>query len=356
MKEIRIYGQWDHDLAAVGKKYGGDINAHSHLDRANTFTKEHFAHVNISPTQAASFSLRVKQDFTGNLHDGLAYQPEDLRERMEREIERAISLGTKELISFIDVSPDIGLRALEIAIGLREKFQTRIKFRLAAYPIFGINKPERWEIFKEAAKMADLLGGLPSRDAREEGSEGADESIRKMILLSQERGKEIHFQLDQNNDPDESETERLVHAVHWLKSPKVEGVEGPTVWAIHVISPSCYDESRFQKLVEGMLKEKIGVVCCPSAAISMRQMRNKLTPTHSSVARILDFMEAGIPVRIGTDNIGDVFIPSGDGKIASEVWLASNLLRFYDVSVWAKVCAGVPLNNIDRDLIKHSRS
>lgn len=351
MDGIRAYGKWDYDLENTAvKTFGGWVNAHSHLDRANTFDPQFFSHVNVNPTEAASFSLRAKQDLTGNLHDGLAYQSENLHQRMKIELERAIALGTKEIISFIDVSPDIGLKAIEIAARLREELKPRIVFKIAAYPIFGISKPDRWEIFNESIATADLLGGLPSRDARE-GGIGPDESLRRMILLAQEQGKEIHFQVDQDNDPSENETEKLVQAVHWLGSPKVERSSGPTVWAVHAISPSCYEENRFQRLIEGLLQEKIGVVCCPSAAISMRQLRSKSTPIHNSIARILEMMEAGIPVRIGTDNICDVFIPSGDGKIESEVWLASNLLRFYDTFVWAKVGAGVPLNNVDRDTI-----
>lgn len=354
-KTIRTYGEWDYKLEEVVKKLGGWINAHTHLDRANTFGKKYFDHVNLNPEEAAQFSLEVKQDFVGNLHTGLAYQSEDLYQRMKSELERAVSLGVREIISFIDVTPDIGLRAIEIAAELKKEFQEKITFKIAAYPIFGFSKPGRWEIFKEGAKIADILGGLPSRDARK-GGIGADEHIKKIIILGQELGKEVHLHVDQNNDPDENETERLIEAVHWLGSPKVEDLTGPTVWAIHVISPSCYEENRFQKLIEGLLRNNIGVICCPSASISMYQIREKVAPIHNSIARILDMAIAGVPVKIGTDNICDIFIPSGDGKVESEIWLASNLLRFYNVQVWAKIGAGIPLNNVDRDIIRRSRS
>lgn len=349
------YGEWDEKLETAVKKFGGWVNAHTHLDRANTYHRKNFAHVNINPDEVASFSLRTKQDFVGNLHEGIAYQLENLYQRMKKELERAIELGTKEIISFIDATPDIGLRAIEQAKKLKEEFRERIIFKIGAYPIFGISKPERWEVFKEAAKIADFLGTLPSRDARE-GGIGIDEHIKKIIILGQELNKEVHLHVDQNNDPDENETERLIEAVHWLGSPQVEDSSEPTIWAVHVISPSCYEEERFRRLLKGLQEEKIGVICCPSAAISMRQMRDKSAPIHNSIARILDMMEVGIPVKIGTDNICDIFIPSGDGKIQSEIWLASNLLRFYNTFVWAKVAANIPLNNVDRDIIKKTIS
>jgi len=350
----RNYGEWDYAVEKAVRKSGGWINAHTHLDRANTFSKKYFAHVNINPVEAASFSLRVKQDLVGNLHSGPAYQPVDLRNRMKYGLERAVSLGIKEIISFIDVSPDIGTAAIDQAIKLKGEFSKKIIFKIAAYPIFGISKMERWEAFKEAVKAADLIGGLPSRDSRD-GGIGSDEHMKRMTMLGQEQNKEVYFQVDQDNDPAENETERLIQAVHWLGSPKVNGLSGPTIWAVHAISPSCYEEGRFKRLIDGLLRENIGIVCCPSAAISMRQLRKKSAPIHNSIARILEMMEAGIPVKIGTDNICDVFIPSGDGKVESEVWLASNLLRFYDTFVWAKIGAGVPLNNVDRDIMRRSR-
>ena len=63
-------------------------------------------------------------------------------------------------------------------------------------------------------------------------------------------------------------------------------------------------------------------------------------------------LEAGVRVKIGTDNIGDMFIPSGDGKVESEVWCATNAFRFYSIAVWAKLCAGHRLNSVDKDEIR----
>ncbi len=355
----RIYGEWDHLLENKVKELGGWLNAHTHLDRANTISRHFLSHMNIEPLEAASLSLRVKQNLVGYLHTGLAYQPENLYERMKKELERAIILGTREIVSFIDATPDIGLTAINEAAKLREEFKEKIKLRIAISPIFGFKNPkedpDRWEIYKAAAEISDVLGGLPSRDEGK-GRIGFDSHVKMVIQLGQELGKEAHFQIDQNNDPRENETEKLIDAVRWLGSPEIKGSSEPTVWAVHAISPSCYSEERFRTLIDGLLKYNIGVICCPSAAISMFQLRPISTPIHNSIARILDMAEAGVPVRIGTDNICDVFVPNGDGKIESEIWLAANLLRFYSINAWSKIGAGIMLNEVDRELIRNALS
>ena len=356
-KIITELAEYDLVLEETVRNFGGWVNAHTHLDRANTISPEYLAHVNIDPMEAASFPLRVKQNFVGYLHTGLAYQVENLYKRMRKELERMISLKVREVISFFDATPDIGLVAIEQALKLKEEFRGKIALKVAVSPIFGFKNPaedpDRWEIYKEAAKVADILGALPSRDENE-GRIGFDGHIRRVLELGHELHKETHFQIDQNNDPREKETENLIEAIRWLGAPKVEGSSEPTVWAVHVISPSCYPEDRFQRLIEGLLKYNIGVICCPSAAISMMQRRPLTSSIHNSIARILEMMEAGVPVKIGTDNICDIFIPNGDGKVESEVWVAANLLRFYHTVVWAKVGAGISLNDVDREIIRRA--
>jgi cytosine/adenosine deaminase-related metal-dependent hydrolase len=124
------------------------------------------------------------------------------------------------------------------------------------------------------------------------------------------------------------------------------------VWAVHVLSPSAYDEERFQALVERLARNDVGVICCPSAALGMRQLRPLATPTHNSIARVLDLAAAGVHLRFGSDNICDMFSPSTTADLIDEIYLLSGALRFYNVEVLAGFAAGVRLGEDDRDLIR----
>lgn len=348
---------WDTILEERARKLGGWVNSHTHLDRANTLKEEFWSHANIDPMNSSGLSLPVKQNLTGNLHEGIAYNPENLYARMKDELERMIRLGTRRVSSFIDASPDIGLTAIREALKLKQEFEKSIDLEVVVSPIFGFKNPEenpeRWEAYKEAAEIADALGGLPARD-KKSGRVGSDGHIKIVVELAKELEKPCYFQIDQDNDPRESETEELVQAVKWIGAPKTEDPSRPTVWAVHTLSPSTYKEARFQQLIKDMRKYNIGVVCCPSAALSMLQLRPFKAPIHNSIARILEMMLEGISVEIGTDNICDIFIPNGDGSIRSEIWAAATALRFYHPEVWAKVGAGIPLNEGDREWIRQT--
>jgi len=351
------HGKWDQILERTVRSFGGWVNAHTHLDRANTFAPEYLQHANIDPVGAAGLSLPVKQILVGELHKGQAYRPDNLYGRMRVELERMAALQVREVVSFVDATPDIGLDAIEQAARLREEFRDRLTLKIAVSPIFGFKNPQvnpdRWNIYRQAAEIADVLGGLPSKD-RGEGRVGFDGHVRMILELGKTMRKPVHLQVDQDNDPREEETEQLAQAVRWLGAPEVPGEDGPTVWAVHAISPACYEEGRFQRLVDALLTYNIGVICCPTAALSMFQLRPMLTPVHNSIARILDMLVAGVPVRIGTDNICDIFIPNGDGSVRSEVWVAATALRFYHAMVWAKIGAAVPLNEGDKEWIRQA--
>src|SRR3989338_3948866 len=253
-------------LEQAVQKYGGLVNSHLHLDRSGTLDPRYLSHVSMDPLQASAYPLRVKQNLTGDLHRGPAYDPDDLRFRMRQRLDEMISVGTKTAYSFIDVSDDrVGLSAFEIALQLKAETHGQIDFQVGAYPIFGFKdtKPRRWELFVEAAQRADFLGTLPERDdqAYHPDHIGYDEHVRQTLRLAQELHKPIHYHLDQANDPHEKGMETILEAVRWLGSPTVEGLTGPTVWGVHVISPSAYDEPRFERLLESIRTYNIGVVC-----------------------------------------------------------------------------------------------
>jgi cytosine/adenosine deaminase-related metal-dependent hydrolase len=350
-------GMWDRALDGTVRELGGWVNAHTHLDRANTFAPEFLHHANIDPVGAAGLPLSVKQILVGELHKGSAYRAESLYARMRSELDRMAATGVREVVSFVDATPDIGLVAIEQAARLRAEFRDRLTLKIAVSPIFGFKNPhtnpDRWDIYCRAAEIADVLGGLPVKD-RGPGRVGFDGHVRMILELGKKLRKPVHLQVDQDNDPREDETEQLAQAVRWLGSPEVPDENGPTVWAVHAISPACYDEARFDRLVTMLRTYNIGVISCPTAALSMFQHRPMLAPVHNSIARLLEMLAAGVPVRIGSDNICDIFIPNGDGSVRSEVWVAATALRFYHTMIWAKVGAGVPLNEGDKEWIRQA--
>lgn len=349
-------GPFGEIVDALVQRHGGYVNEHSHLDRACTIDSRYLKHYGTTPLRATSAPLRVKQSLTGELHKGEAYTAADLTQRISRILEESARMGTRKIISFIDATPDIGMRAIEIAAKFREIYRDTITLQIAAHPIFGF-KPEpndrelHWSLFQEACEIADIIGGLPERDDRPD-SIGFDGHLRRILNLGKKLGKPVHVHVDQDNDPRQHHTLDLIEAVRWIGSPEIPGHNGPTVWAVHAISPSAYSEKKFRQVLEGLKTQNIGVIVCPRAAISMRQNRALYAPTHNSIARVLEMAYCDIPILLGTDNIADMFVPTSSGSMLWEVLFLADSLRFYISEILAKLAAGVPLNHTDKEDIR----
>ena len=335
---------------------GGIFNAHLHLDRAGTIEEKYMRASGIQQQESSSISLAQKHSLISILHNGPAYDTADLSGRVASYIEMMIAAGTSRADTVVDVSCDrVGLSALETLLELKQRYAKDIDLRLGAYSPLGFTdaEPERWQLLTEAAEIADFIGSLPERDDRADYPDriGFYENCARVLALASELGKPIHFHVDQRNDPSERATELLVEAVEEFAAPHSETGE-PMVWAIHAISPSTYDEERFNCLLKGLAERNIGVICCPSAAIGMRQLRPVPTPTANSIARVLEMLAAGIQVRLGSDNIADICSPSATPDLRNEIFVLSNAVRFYDIEILAKLAAGKRLSLADRHLIQ----
>lgn len=353
----RPLSPYDQLFLSMVQGKGGFYNAHAHLDRADTLLDDYLGHINTSPLEASFQPLSVKQNLVGDLHRGLAYTEDDLRKRMARVVERLMAYGTTGLASCIDVSPDLpeeGMLAFRVAREIKAEFADRIKIYLAPNPIFGFKEgTNRWEVFEKAAEQADFLSCLPEKDdysdfAKRDGKIGYRTHLRRVMELAYKLGKELHLHLDQGNDPREQGTKTLIEGLRWLDKPVIAGQVLPTVWIIHCISSSAYSEEEFSEVIQGLLEHNIGVIVCPTAAISMRQYRPLQAPIHNSIARVLELIKAKVPVLIGTDNIADVFVPQSDGDMLTEIKMLGHAIRFPTPHVLAELAAGETLNEIGR--------
>jgi hypothetical protein len=67
---------------------------------------------------------------------------------------------------------------------------------------------------------------------------------------------------------------------------------------------------------------------------------------------VLEMALAGVPIRLGTDNIADLFVPTGTEDVIDQALVLADILRFYEISVLAKFIAGVRLNDNDKESIR----
>jgi hypothetical protein len=335
--------------------HGGLHNAHLHLDRNGTLDPRYMAGTDVRVLTNSFVSLKKKHSLIHNLHAGPAFEREDLVSRVNACIDDMVAVHTPRADTMVDVTADeVGLSAIETLSAIRDRRANDITLRLGAYTPFGFAdaEPERWEIYVEGAKRADFLGCLPEADDVDDYPDhiGFETHCERHLELAASLGKMLHVHTDQRNEASERGTERLIEVMRVHGGPKAaDGT--PLVWAVHMISPAAYEEPRHEELIEGLLESNVGVICCPSAAIGMRQLRPIWSPTHNSIPRVLELLRAGVWVRLGSDNVADICSPSTTADLNDEIFVLSGAVRFYDVEILAKLGAGIRLSESDRRVI-----
>ena len=341
-----------HFLKRKVEERGGLFNAHLHLDRAGTYS---ITANSLSPkVQDSALGLREKHSIIPWVHQN-CYEPKQLKSRVEPYLQQMVECGTRRADTVVDVTDDgIGLGALEAFQALKERYHAQLELRLGAYSPLGFKTSENrsWKLLEVAATRADFLGLLPERDERNDYPDhiGFDECCRRGLELAHRLDKDIHIHVDQLNHESEMASERVVNLVLELGLPRASAE--PRIWLIHSISPSTYPEERFQDLVRKMASLRIGLICCPAAAISMRQLRPILSPTYNSIARVLDFLAAGVWVRLGSDNVCDITSPMGTVDLFDELLVLGNAMRFYDPDILSTLAVGADLSEMQRNRVR----
>lgn len=346
-----------HDqLAAAINAGGGLFNAHLHLDRAGTLDDAYLQSSGHRILPNSHISLQKKHSLINSLHAGPAYEKMDLCERVHEAIDLMVACRTTRADSLVDVTADrVKLSALETMLEIKRQRADEIDLRIGAYSPLGFldSEPERWEVFEQGAQQADFIAALPEADELSDypGHIGFEEHCSRMLQLASRLNCMIHVHTDQRNHPAEAGTERLIAVVKELGIQPDRTAE-PKIWAVHMVSPSTYDEERFQRLAENMARHHVGLICCPSAAVGMRQLRPVLTPTSNCIPRVLELLVAGVQVRLASDNIADICSPSTTPDLTDEVFVLSAALRFYNINILARLACGRKLSEEETEFIR----
>ena len=187
------------------------------------------------------------------------------------------------------------------------------------------NNSKNIKLFEKAAEICDIVGCLPSCDGKE-----SELHLDIAFSTAQRLQKPVEAHLDQLNIPSEHETEQFCNFVDKYSYMN-------RARAIHSISLACQDKDKQKEVAERMAKLRIGLIVCPSAAISMTQHQEYTAPIHNSIAPIKILHDAGVNIGLGIDNINDIFMPFCDGNFEFELrLLAESYPNLYDLDILQK--------------------
>lgn len=306
------------------RERGGFSNHHGHFDKAYLISPENLALGFADMEKKWALYRHLKENYTH----------EDLVERISRALQAVVDQGSQYCRTMVDADSIIGLKPIEAAVEVKERFKNKINFEIGVQPLEGVLEEASRKQYVEACKLADFCGGLPSRDRPQE-----EKHLDIVLNTAKELNKMVEVHVDQENNPYQNETELLC-----LKTIE-HGMQG-RVYGIHSISVSAKDESEQNRIVELCKQADVGIVICPSAALSMKQLP-MTAPLHNSIGPFVKMKEAGVRTYLGIDNINDLFMPIVDGDMWTEVRMLMEACRYYDLEQVADWATQPPLHVVN---------
>ena len=291
------------------RKRNGFSCYHAHFDKAYLINKENFIRSQSSLQDKWKLYREFKEKYT----------EDDLLNRMSRCISNMLSQDVKYIRTFVDADSIVKQKCIDAAVKLKSLYSDVINIDIAIQPLEGLEDKNSIENFIEACKKANYIGGLPDRDSSH------SKHIDLLFDLAKSFNKPVDIHVGQNNVPQEKETELVLDKIE-------EHNLAQKVSLVHCISLSCQDDSYIMYQANRMKELGVTVIVCPSAAISMKQNRFKYSPIHNSIAPVNILLEAGVEVKLGIDNISDLFMPLVDGDLWFETRLLMEATRIYDIN------------------------
>jgi cytosine/adenosine deaminase-related metal-dependent hydrolase len=309
---------WDmrREFFQLADKYNGFACYHAHFDKAYLVTMENLKLTRMDMQKKWELYRYLKENYT---HD-------DLIERMSRAVEFMISQGVTYCRSFIDADSTVKLLPIQAALEVREQYKDQIQLQFAIQPLQGVLDEESRRFFLEACELADVIGGLPSRDRPQ-----PEKHLDIIFRIAKDLDKRVDVHVDQENNPDETETELLA-----IKAME-HGLEGK-VSAIHAISVAAKPPHEQDRIIKLIKDAGVSVIVCPSAGLSMKQL-DRVGPLHNSIAPVTRLLDAKVPVYLGVDNIHDLFMPLVDGDLWFESRMLMEACRYYDLEAGAAMAS-----------------
>ncbi|MCZ7589881.1 MAG: amidohydrolase family protein [Gaiella sp.] len=255
---------------------------------------------------------------------------EVFHERAVRLFRRGLGHGSLRIRTHVDVDELSGERALRGVAAARDDVAGRVDVELVAfatkYTDPATTAGER-RVERALAAGADLLGAVPRLHSDPAAS------LERVLDLARAADVGVDFHLDETVEASGFQLEHLADAV------LARGMEG-RVTASHCCALASVDPATAARTVAKVAAAGITVIALPALNLFLED-RGEATPRLRGLTLVSELVAAGVPVRFGSDNVGDVFYPYGDADPLEAAWLAALGAHVDDEDVLlAGICGG----------------
>lgn len=235
---------------------------------------------------------------------------QDIFERACRLFRRACAHGTTRLRTHVDIDPVVGWKPLRAVARARRQFKGVLDVCIVAFATAHLDPGSdsgRETIAEAVAGEADMVGTvIPFHD-------DPTASLKAVLDLAEEMGVDADFHIDEK-DGSGFFLEQLADA---CLARKMQG----RVTASHCCALATIPSDAAQRTITKVAEARMTVVALPALNLHL-QDRGATTPRRRGITLVREMLDAGVPVRFGSDNVGDVFYPYGDADPLEAAFLA----------------------------------
>jgi cytosine/creatinine deaminase len=274
-----------------GKKHvsgGGGLclrplsDSHLHLDKSGT----------VSAGMKPPGSLAEAISAMGAVKRSAQAHPDRVRDRMVRTLRALRRNGTRFVRALVDVDETWGLVGFEAALAARDQINGAVEMQLVAFAQEGMTDRVAAMLTEAAERGADAIGG--HTDIEKDPTSHIKTAAR--IARAARLPLEVHV----------DEPARADH--FWLPTVLEHAGDIPGLTLVHCLSLGKQPEAEQDRWISRIKEAGASVVIAPSVLL----FGLPLAP----IGKLLD---AGVAVGIGSDNLQDVFVPLGTGRLLESV-------------------------------------
>ena len=281
----------------------GFIETHIHLDKSCLLDR--CKSVEGTLEEAISEVAKAKRNF----------QPDEVRERAVKTLEKCILQGTTHMRTHLEVDPVVGLRSLEGIQPLIDEYKWAIDLEICVFPQEGLlNNPGTDELMVEGLKRGcHVVGGAPYTDSDPPGQ------IDRLFEMAREFDVDVDMHLDFGNTPEGMTIEHVCNRTE-------EYGYGGRVTVGHMTQLSTLEVPELERITRRLADVGVAVTVLPSTDLYLmgrHQDHNVLR----GVVPIHKMLRHGVNCNLSSNNVLNPFTPFGDCSLIRMANLYANICQ-----------------------------
>ena len=281
----------------------GFIETHIHLDKSCLLDR--CKSVEGTLEEAISEVAKVKQNF----------QPDDVRARAVKTLEKCILQGTTHMRTHLEVDPVVGLRSLDGIQPLVEEYKWAIDLEICVFPQEGLlNNPGTDELMIEGLKRGcHVVGGAPYTDSDPPGQ------IDRLFEMAREFDVDVDMHLDFGNTPEGMTIEHVCNRTE-------EYGYGGRVTVGHMTQLSTLEVPDLERITRRLADAGVAVTVLPSTDLYLMG-RHQDHSVLRGVVPVHKMLRHGVNCNLSSNNVLNPFTPFGDCSLIRMANLYANVCQ-----------------------------